>query len=410
MRFKSQKLFFYFSMLFVLTSVCTYAQDAEFGGKVVSATNKTASPYVNISIVAKGINTVTNEDGLFNFKFQTADPHDSILFSSIGYLPKKISVEEALREKSMVITLTESVEQLKEVVIRALSLKQMLDSIAQHSRVVFISPMKLNGYYREFVFTNNKCNEHSDALFGYYYDSNIKSDPQLSLTASRCEKAVKKNNSQKDFEAYIDSRTNPNKMFSYAMFAGMIEQYFPDKELDNYNYNLEEDPANHNLRVTLYPKMGVDKPYKLEIWLNNDFMMSSYKLTVPAELLKNVKEKNVLGIHGRVTNFIIEVKYNAIDNKIYPEFFSIKKSVSITGKFLGIVINQITEQRSEFIVTQIITNDIKPFQKNEIYKKGNICDNGVAINTAYLKSYNFILPTKKDSLAISGISKDIATN
>jgi hypothetical protein len=139
-------------------------------------------------------------------------------------------------------------------------------------------------------------------------------------------------------------------------------------------------------------------------------MLRSYRLEIPDGLLKNAKEKSMLGIHGKITAFVIEARYGVSNNGIYPEYFKVIKDVKFYGKFLGTVIDQVTAQKSEFIVTQINTKGISAFPKNEVYKKGNICDNGVAINTALLKDYNFIPPTKKDSLAISSIAKDIGAN
>ncbi len=107
---------------------------------------------------------------------------------------------------------------------------------------------------------------------------------------------------------------------------------------------------------------------------------------------------------------IIEARYRTNNIGIYPEYFKILKDVKITGKFMGVVLTQLTAPKSEFVVTQIDTKNINPFPRNQIYKKGNICDNGIAINTALLKSYNFILPTKKDSLAISSISNGLSSN
>ena len=310
----------------------------------------------------------------------------------------------------MVITLSESVVELKEVVIKPVTIRQLLDSIVRRNYTAFNSPMKLNGYYREFVFTNAKCNEYSDALFEYYYDNSLKKGGQVKIDASRCEKAVRKNEKNQNFEAFVDSKANPDKLFDFAMLAGMLNQFFSDKQLDDYKYSIEGNNLNRDLLITISPKPVSDKAYKLQFITSDDLMLRSYKLEIPDGLLKNAKERSIMGIHGKITAFLIEARYGVSNNGIYPEYFKIIKDVKIYGKFLGTVLDQITAQKSEFIVTQINTKNVTPFPKNEIYKKGNICDNGIAINTALLKDYNFIPQTKKDSLAISSITKDIAAN
>jgi hypothetical protein len=393
---------------FILSS---YAQNQHLKGKVISADSKEVLSYVNINIPSKGISTISNEEGIFDLKIQdNIGAQDSIIFSCIGYKSQTISINDALNQSNLIIGLPGSVVELKEVVIKPVSIRQLLDSIAHRNYTAFNSPMKLNGYYREFVFTNAKCNEYSDALFEYYYDNSLKKGGQLKINASRCEKAVRKNEKNQNFEAFVDSKARPDKLFDFAMLTGMINQFFSDKQLDDYKYSIEGNNLNKDLLITISPKPTSDKVYKLQFVTSDDLMLRSYRLEIPNGLLKNAKERSMLGIHGKITAHVIEARYGTNNNGIYPEYFKIIKDVKIYGKFLGTVIDQITAQKSEFIVTLINTKNISAFPKNEIYKKGNICDNGIAINTALLKSYNFIPATKKDSLAISSITKDIAAN
>jgi hypothetical protein len=398
-------------LAFFVTTLNTYAQQKELKGGVIASESKLALPYVDLSIPAKGISTISNEDGIFDLKFSANDiSGDSIIFSCVGYKSQVISVNDALKQKDLVIALTELTVELKEVVIKPISIKDLLDSISRRNNAAFNSPMKLNGYYREFVFTNAKCNEYADALFEYYYAANLKNSGQLKITASRCEKAERKNEKNKNFEAFVDSKVNPDRLFSFSLLADMIKQFFPDKQLDEYQYNIEGNNINKDMLITIYPKAGSERVYKLQFLTSDDLLLRSYKVEIPANLLKNVKERSVLGIHVKITAFTFEGRYRANDNGIYPYYFRVIKDVKVTGKFLGTVLDQTISQKSEFIVTKIDTKNISPITKSEMYKKGNLCDNGVAINTALLKSYNFIPPTKKDSLTISSIAKDISDN
>ncbi|MGZ3872294.1 MAG: carboxypeptidase-like regulatory domain-containing protein [Mucilaginibacter sp.] len=398
------RLIFLFFM-FLGSALSGYGQDKELSGKVISETTKAALPYVNIRL-SGGIGTVSNDDGMFVIKFPgNYTQSDSIIFSSVGYQPKAISIHDALEQNDFVISLSESIIALKEVVIKPLTVRQLLDSISRANAAAFNSPMKLDGYYREFVFTNTKCTEYADALFEYYYDRGVKSPGQLKIAASRCEKGAQKYDNSKNFEANLDSRVNPDKIFGYAMLSGLIKELFADKQLDGYEYNIEENKENSDLHITIFPKPGSDKVYQLSFLLSPGFALRSYKLEIPVKQLNNVKERSLLGIHGRTINFMVEANYGIDNGGIYPEYFRLTKDVKIYGKFLGVVLNQVTQQKSEFIVTGTETKNIAPFTKNETYKKGNICGNGIAINTALLKNYNFILPTKKDSLTIDSISK-----
>jgi len=402
------KITLIYLFLFFTTFEIAAAQDITLNGKVVAANDNTGLPYVNINIPAIGVSTVSNDEGEFALKFATNyTAHDSIVFSFIGYKTKSINIRDALKTKELTVILTPSIEQLKEVAIKPLSVKQLLDSIVQHNQSAFISPMKLNGYYREFVFTNAKCTEYADALIKYYHNRAPKVGGQLKIIASRCEKATAKKIDSNNYESfYVDSKVNADLMFRYATLSELIAHYFPDNRLTNYTYTIQVNNTNNDLLVVIYPKQydAVFFIYKIQFRLSDDFTLKYYRLEVPDGELKSIKEASLLGIHGKFTGLTVEARYDADKFGVYPEYFKYTSSSYIYGKCLGVSINQTIDRKSEFVITGIDTVDRLPFPRNEIYKKGNICNNGAAINTEMLKSYNFIKPTQKDSLAISAIT------
>ena len=382
-----------------------FSQDKHIiNGTVLSRDEKPVEG-VSITWANKGYGSVTNSEGNFIIVLNTSyKPTDSLTFSCIGYRSEKVSIATAITEKKITLKLSASIENLKEVVVRPLSLQQLLDSLIHHNNGIFVSPMKLNGYYREMVFTNNKCTELSDAICEFFFDQKVQPDGLLKITASRCRKETKENKDKDNMEVYKESKINPNQAFKYAMFDGMIEKYFPEKSLTEYQYRMEQlgDGSNSDLKITIAPKKPTaDTFYQLTLMLKNDFSLISYRLEIPENLIEQVKEKSLLGLHSKWVKNLIEVNYSSINGRIYPAYYAVMKSTKLWGKMLGTAINQLKEEKSEFVAGNIATNSTQAFAKADIYKKGNLCSNGVAINDELLKGYTIIKPTVKDSIAIS---------
>ncbi|MDB5003487.1 MAG: hypothetical protein JWQ34_1712 [Mucilaginibacter sp.] len=375
-------------------------------GRVISITDKQPIPNVSISLQGKDIGTVTNDEGRFTL-VAPLTPADSLAIDYLGYRSQKISLKNISLSTNLVIQLDTLVQQLKEVAVKPLTLRQLLDSITHHNQMAFLNPMKLNGYYREFVFTNNKCTEYSDALTTYFRGTNkLSDDGQLKIIASRCAEA-KEDNKDKDKSAakefYLESKVAPNKLFEYAMLYGMIDKYFPVEDLKNFSYSIESVENSTDLVVTVSPKPGTDKLHRVTFHLADDFTMRSYRLEIDPKRMQNLPERSLLGIHVKLLKRYAEVNYERSGNKIYPKFFKFDVMVHIGGKFLGTAFDQTYNPRSEYVTTDISTNDLKPFARGEVYKKGNLCNNGIAINDTLLKEHNFITPSRKDSLAISSM-------
>ncbi|MEO6852176.1 MAG: hypothetical protein ABI166_16150 [Mucilaginibacter sp.] len=276
----------------------------------------------------------------------------------------------------------------------------MVDSLKTHNKKAFLYPSQYSGYYREQVYTNSKCTEYSDALIEYELAGN-KFEGYLKIVASRCLKEQKDNEDKNNVEIYNESKINPNEVFRYALFTGLMEKFFPFKSLLQYNYKLEDDGTD-GTKITIYPKLANNNAlYKLVLYVNDDFDLKSYSLEVPDENLHLFPEKSLLGIHVQTTGLIIEASFKNAGSGIYPNFFSITKNQNIWGKFMGATINQHVINKSQFIVSGINSSYKISFSKSEIYRKGNLCSNGRATNNSELEKYTIIKQTAKDSISIS---------
>lgn len=408
---RSEKLLLKYTFLIVFLSnivsgiPIVSAQDKHpVSGLVLSGSAQEPVVGVTITLKNKSLSSVTNTEGKFILLLPgTYSSADSLIFSSVGYQPVSIAVNEALNDKELVIKLNHSVQNLKEVTISRLSLKQVLDSVRQKNFKSFVSPVQLKGYYRELVFTNSKCTEYADALCEYFYDAQNQPEGQLKINASRCRKEVKKNEDKNNFEVYKESKITPNTAFQYALFSEMINVYFPEKSLAGYKYKEEQSEISGVVKITISPIDNSGQSlYQLVLNLNNDFVLKSYHLEIPDALLEKTKEKSLLGLHAKAGKLTIDVNYTSLSDGIYPSYYSISKERKIWGKMLGVTMDQHVQDKSEFVVTSLVqATSIKSFDKKEVYKKGNICTNGIAMNDEMLKEYTIILPAKNEVLSIS---------
>ena len=89
------------------------AQEKSLQGKI---TNDADIEGIHVLNIASRYNTITNENGHFSIKVK---PLDTLLFSSIKYMPEKVVVTEAIFEKGVItVKLSELVNELDEVFIQ----------------------------------------------------------------------------------------------------------------------------------------------------------------------------------------------------------------------------------------------------------------------------------------------------
>lgn len=376
-------------------------------GLVISAKGELPLEGVNVSIENKGIGSATNSDGKFILVLHiTVNPTDSLTFSCIGYETKRVGVIDASVNKSLTVKLETSVTNLAEVNVKPVSLKSLLDSIIDHNTKLFVSPAELKGYYRELAYTDTKCTEFSDALCSYYFDRTSAPDGQFKIDASRCLEAKEPKYDRHNFEAMLPSFIRPNAAFQYAMLKHLVEKFFPDKTIANYDYIIEQTNAESegDLKIVISPKPSDQEDYyQLVLFLTNDLTLISLRMDVPEKLAARIEEKSFLGLHARVTKLNISVNYSALAGSIYPGYYNMSFSYYLRGKFMGVTFNQTDDNKTEFVVTEVKKGgDARPFERKAVYKKGNLCDNGTAITNDLLKNCTIIKLSQKDSVEVKG--------
>jgi len=87
-----------------------------FSGKVVDAKTKQPIPFANIGILEKNIGTLSDPDGSFQLIVPRTLENDSIIFSSIGYVRRKIGLARSHGDE-ITVELSASGQLLKEVTV-----------------------------------------------------------------------------------------------------------------------------------------------------------------------------------------------------------------------------------------------------------------------------------------------------
>ncbi len=104
-----------------------YAQQS-VAGSVVDADTNLPLPFVNIGIIKKGVGTVSDEEGIFNFLFDSSilTPMDTLRVSSMGYKSYDVPVSQFFNQKqgSLSIRLAPEIMELSEVIVAASKRKQ----------------------------------------------------------------------------------------------------------------------------------------------------------------------------------------------------------------------------------------------------------------------------------------------
>jgi len=101
---------FYILLLFLLGICQLAAQEKSLQGKITNATDIDGIHVLNAS---SRFNTITDENGHFTIK---VNARDTLLFSSIKYVPEKVVVTDAIFEKGVItVQLSELVNELDEV-------------------------------------------------------------------------------------------------------------------------------------------------------------------------------------------------------------------------------------------------------------------------------------------------------
>lgn len=106
------KTIFTLSIVVILFAT-SYSQN--IAGKVVEYSTKKPIEFVNIGIKNQNIGTTSTMQGEYKLNIEAKHENDSLLFSSIGYIPRSVIISELIKHPNKIIKLKKQTYELKEI-------------------------------------------------------------------------------------------------------------------------------------------------------------------------------------------------------------------------------------------------------------------------------------------------------
>tara|TARA_R110000765_G_scaffold99110_4_gene186071 strand:- start:1582 stop:4206 length:2625 start_codon:yes stop_codon:yes gene_type:complete len=250
---RSLLIIIWIGLLFLSKSVLS---QTIFKGVVLDADTGLSLPYVNIGFIDRGLGTVSEENGAFNFLFDAASLSslDTLKISSIGYKEFKMSFSSVLDQgsRSIEIKLEPEIVSLNEVVLTS---------------------------------SKRKRKSKTEKMVGYSFVGQLKNGSWEGDGALGGELVTKINVSKKKrqlnaFYFYVLKNTSDSLLIRVNVYDGTTK--FPEKKLSNKN-------IKYTLKTKI-GKVGIDlAPF--EITVEDDF-------SIGIELLKVYGDKIDLVVAG----------------------------------------------------------------------------------------------------------------
>ncbi len=111
-----KKLFFCLWLCILCPAIC-FSQDQIVEGVVVDSKTRQPIPYAAVGIVNENVGTVSDENGRFRLTVPSQFIYDSLTFSEVVHVQKKLSISKLLNSEKIVVSLEEAVMELRTVEI-----------------------------------------------------------------------------------------------------------------------------------------------------------------------------------------------------------------------------------------------------------------------------------------------------
>jgi len=297
----------------------------QVAGKVVD--DKTRKPIVYADIIISGTNkgTVANIDGEFAFKVPTNETGDSLIFSSIGYENKTLSIED-LQETGNLIKLTPATVNLSEVFIRSNDARSILMAALEKKHDNYrTEPFMVTAFYRESIKRRRKYVAVSEAVIDAYNASYTK---LIDHNRLKILKARKSSDFQKKDTLALKLRGGPFIMFqlNFVKKPGELLQY---DILQYYHYKIADQVVidNRLAYVISFEQLpGIEVPlYEGKFYisveslafLGAEFQVNEERISKASEYMV---QKKPPGVNVDIEKAHYKVNYRFFDGKWYLSY------------------------------------------------------------------------------------------
>ncbi len=380
--------------------------------KVRDAETRKPLPFVNVMLQQSGIATVTNADGDFTLKVPKNIALPKISFSCMGYSNLTVDVEQL--QQQPVVNLRSSGRSLKEAIVRPTEpielIKLAFERIPQNYGK---SPVAMTSFYREFIKRNSNYVGIAEAVFDIYKASytTLQSDRvriykgRKSVDTDKIDTLVIRYQGGATTMLWLDLVKNRDEglfnadfltdyIFSYDgmemindrlhYVIGFNQQLFIKDPL--YRGRLYIDPHSLAIARVVFNRNVEGRKDVERIFVKQ--APRGFKLTPQSvEYVINYREKDQQWYYN-YARLEIKAKTN------WKKFLFFKPTITII---------------SEMAITDMETENVKPFAQKEAVRKNDIIAEKLSVFTGdrFWENYNYIEPEQSIDKAIQRMNKKL---
>lgn len=367
-------------------------------GIVIDSSNKNSLPYSTISILNKGVGSISNQDGKFNFKIKEEYFLDTLIISHLGFTPIQIKISELTEYHNF--KLIEKAISLQEILIRWTDPKELLiNSLHAVKNNYPNNPSQLRTFYRESLKRNNKYMSYIEGLLDIYKSSYR---PTLFSDHAKLLQLRKFSNFDSNDSILIKLQGGINSSLSLDLIKHPLD-FINLNSLELYNYyysgiesidnvdahTIRFEPSDENLDKIYEGTIHIDLKTLAIIRIQFNIVKSNYRNS-----RNNIVLKSNPGIRVIPKSIEYIISYKKINDKYY--FNHVAGDMNLKVKRKRKMLSSNYKIHFEMISTDMTLSNIKRFKRDERVRTRQILTDIESIYIENLNQYwginNYILP------------------
>ena len=367
-------------------------------GVIVDSQSKAPLEYANISILGKGLGTVSNTEGKFEFHIPDNSQKDSLAVSFIGYSTYTTCVCDIPKGKILTILLTPANVELARIVVstKPYTVHSLLQEVVDnYSRNYSTQPHQLDAFYRETRKEGEKYGYLLEAAVRVYQES-FQEPYVVELNEVRINA----------YDVQFDYATNENFLRSLLMndyigspYSGFFKRYSKKK-----TYVIEDTTSMDNVPVFVI-SAGQLPDWKETIYVNaSDLAIvrfegeSRYGADGNLEMVKVSRNKLSRYRYLKVVN-----TFRKVGDKYFPGYVRMRLDHDIYDKATG------TTERYKIIDREVMTNDVYPAntRPHNAMQSISLETQLKSYNPEFWKSYTILLRTPDQDKIASDLEERV---
>jgi carboxypeptidase-like protein len=372
--------------------------------------------YSHISIKNHSVGTVSNQSGEFLLTISEKFSNDTLKASCMGYSNYEIPIRN-LTEQKLNIQLEPQIIELAEITIYPPDPKVILSNVIDNiSENYWSEPIILRSFYRETIEENDRYTEYAEGVIDIYKTPLIigaeKFTPdELKLIKGRRKNDLNSYQIMKKPMVQIGGPVNCN----YYDRMKYRPSFLRKKTMIKYNYELNEaalfndkpiyiisfDQTDSVEEALFEGKLYIDKDsftvLRIEYWTSP----KAHKYNMPTKVAEKLMKLFKMTFDGVIDKNIID--YQCINNQWCIKSIYQEDHIYLTRK--GIKYD--LEIKKNLIITDVITENVLPFEKNEVLSPKEFKNQIGEYDPDFWENYNILLAPEE---MVSKLKQSVSLN